>query len=202
MLATGARVPEQKPVMQHADRGPAIAVGIAVAVIAGFIIVLVCLELRSAERRNAGRMRLTPPARGSINASNWGTIMLQRATHSSRRVGALWRCSTGSSFAQDTAPHVASVIHAGRLLADPASGRVLTQQTILVARRPHHRHRSRLHHARAARRWSIKNRFVLPGLIDSHVHLTSEQGPDSRIDEFTLTPTDGACAARLRAHHA
>lgn len=40
MLAAGAQVPDQKPQMQPGDRGPAIAVGIAVAVIAGFIIVL------------------------------------------------------------------------------------------------------------------------------------------------------------------
>jgi hypothetical protein len=40
ILATGARVPEQKPVMQAGDRGPAIAVAIAFGVIAVFIIVL------------------------------------------------------------------------------------------------------------------------------------------------------------------
>lgn len=40
MLASGARVPEAKPAMQAGDRGPAIAVGIAVAVIAGFIAVV------------------------------------------------------------------------------------------------------------------------------------------------------------------
>jgi hypothetical protein len=38
ILATGAKAPEQKPVMQAGDRGPAIAVAIAVAVIAGFIL--------------------------------------------------------------------------------------------------------------------------------------------------------------------
>lgn len=38
LLATGARVPDQKPVLQVRDRGPAIAVGIAVVVIAGFIL--------------------------------------------------------------------------------------------------------------------------------------------------------------------
>lgn len=37
MLATGAQIPAQKPVMQGADRWPAIAVGVAVAVIVGFI---------------------------------------------------------------------------------------------------------------------------------------------------------------------
>ncbi len=38
ILATGARVPDQKPVMQPGDRGPALAVGIAVVVIIGFIL--------------------------------------------------------------------------------------------------------------------------------------------------------------------
>ena len=37
MLESGASVPAQKPVMQGADRWPAVAVGIAFAVIAGFI---------------------------------------------------------------------------------------------------------------------------------------------------------------------
>jgi hypothetical protein len=40
MLASGAQVPAQKPVMQASDRGPALAVGIAVAIILGFIIFL------------------------------------------------------------------------------------------------------------------------------------------------------------------
>ncbi len=40
MLAAGARVPEQKPVMQASDRGPAIAVAIAAAIIVGFIVIL------------------------------------------------------------------------------------------------------------------------------------------------------------------
>ncbi len=85
-------------------------------------------------------------------------------------------------------------IHAGRLLADPASGAVLTEQTIIV---------------RAGRIVSItpgytdpagadaidlRNEFVLPGLIDSHVHITSEQGPNSRINTFLKTSADGAIA--------
>ena len=41
MLQSGARVPDEKPVMQPGDRGPAVAVGIAVAIIAGFIIFLI-----------------------------------------------------------------------------------------------------------------------------------------------------------------
>lgn len=38
MLSAGARVPDQKPVMQPGDRWPAIVVGVAVALIAGFIL--------------------------------------------------------------------------------------------------------------------------------------------------------------------
>ena len=38
LLAAGARVPEQKPVLQMRDRGPAVAVAITVVVIAGFIL--------------------------------------------------------------------------------------------------------------------------------------------------------------------
>lgn len=38
LISGGARVPDQKPVMQAGDRGPAIAVGVAVAAIVGFIL--------------------------------------------------------------------------------------------------------------------------------------------------------------------
>jgi hypothetical protein len=37
LLRAGAKVPDQQPVMQPGDRGPAIAVAIAVALIVGFI---------------------------------------------------------------------------------------------------------------------------------------------------------------------
>lgn len=40
LLRAGARVPDQKPVLKASDRGPAIAVGVTVAVIAGFIVFL------------------------------------------------------------------------------------------------------------------------------------------------------------------
>lgn len=40
LLQSGARVPEQKPVMQAGDRWPAIIVGVAAAIIAGFILYL------------------------------------------------------------------------------------------------------------------------------------------------------------------
>jgi imidazolonepropionase-like amidohydrolase len=99
----------------------------------------------------------------------------------------------GPSLAQDASPQVASIVHAGRLLADPASGRVLTEQSILVGAD------GRVIGIEAgyvtregATIIDQRNRFVLPGLIDSHVHLTSELGPDQIIEEVTLTAADAA----------
>src|SRR5262245_30095944 len=100
---------------------------------------------------------------------------------------------TGSSFAQDPAPRVASIIHAGRLLADASTGRVLSEQSILVgADGTIIGIEAGYVQREGATVIDQRNRFVLPGLIDSHVHLTSELGPDQLIEEVTLTPADGA----------
>jgi imidazolonepropionase-like amidohydrolase len=49
----------------------------------------------------------------------------------------------------------------------------------------------------------LRNAFVLPGLIDSHVHITAENGPTSRLDEVTKSSAeqamDGAGFARRRS---
>ena len=100
---------------------------------------------------------------------------------------------SASSFAQQTEPRVASIIHAGRLLADASTGRILTEQSILVGAdgnilgiEPGYVQRD------GATVIDQRSRFVLPGLIDSHVHLTGELGPDQLIEEVTLTAADGA----------
>ena len=118
--------------------------------------------------------------------------MLQRGKFIAGALGAL-ALVTGSSFAQDAAPQAATVIHAGRLLADPTNGRVATEQSILINAE------GRIIGIEAgyvtpagAAIIDQRNRFVLPGLIDSHVHLTSELGPNQLIEEVTLTPADGA----------
>ncbi len=89
-----------------------------------------------------------------------------------------------------------TIIHAGRVLAEPSSGQVLNQQTILVRN-------GRIVSITAgysrvpsgAKLVDLKNAFVLPGLIDSHVHLASEQGPDSRLNGFLKTESDAAIDA-------
>ena len=40
LLRSGARVPDEKPILRTSDRGPAIAVGIVVAVIVAFIVIV------------------------------------------------------------------------------------------------------------------------------------------------------------------
>ncbi|MBN8606486.1 MAG: amidohydrolase family protein [Caulobacterales bacterium] len=99
----------------------------------------------------------------------------------------------GSSFAQDAGPQVATIIHAGRLLADPATGRVATQQSILIGADGRILGVEAGYIERAgADIVDQRERFVLPGFIDSHVHLTSELGANQLIEEVTLTPADGA----------
>ncbi len=81
-------------------------------------------------------------------------------------------------------------IHAGRLLADPASGQVLTNRTVVVAN-------GRVTEIRegfvgAGRVIDLRDAFVLPGLIDSHVHLTHEQNPNGRLEVVTRSEADQA----------
>lgn len=118
--------------------------------------------------------------------------MLRRALTLAGALGAL-ALLTGSGFAQDAASRVATVIHAGRLLADPATGRVASEQSILVGAD------GRILGIEAgyvtregATVIDQRNRFVLPGLIDSHVHLTGELGPNQLLDEVQLTASDAA----------
>lgn len=124
--------------------------------------------------------------------------MLHRVPTFFGALGALTLLSA-SSFAEDAAPQIISVIHAGRLLADPSTGRVLTEQSILIgADGEIVRIEAGYVAPEGARVIDERNRFVLPGLIDSHVHLTDELGPNQLIDGVQLTVSDAAlrCAAR------
>ncbi|MEL6661766.1 MAG: amidohydrolase family protein [Pseudomonadota bacterium] len=94
-----------------------------------------------------------------------------------------------------------AVIHAGHVLAVPGEG-YLTRQTITVEdgrivsivpgyQRP----------AERTRVVDLKDAYVLPGLIDSHVHLLTENGPGRRLQMLEFSETDyalqGARHARL-----
>ena len=96
-------------------------------------------------------------------------------------------------FAQSAAaqePPAKTYIHAGRLLADPASGKVETGKTVVVEG-------GRIAEIRdgyvgEGAVIDLRDAFVMPGFIDSHVHLTFESGPTSRLDAVTKSTTDQA----------
>lgn len=89
------------------------------------------------------------------------------------------------------APAVAAVsaeqpttfVQVGRLLADPASGRVLRDKTLVI--RGNQIVEIRDSFVGDGKVVDLRGAFVLPGLIDSHVHLTGESSPNSRLDGVT-----------------
>lgn len=95
-----------------------------------------------------------------------------------------------AAFAQKT------YLHCGRLL-DVRSGKLLTQQTIVVERDRIVAVQSG--YAAAAgpqdKVINLENRTVLPGLIDCHVHVLSHPGKGSSMNQFTMNPADYAYRA-------
>lgn len=91
-----------------------------------------------------------------------------------------------TALAQDT------LIHAGKLLAVPGEG-YLSQQTVRI--RDDKIVGIERGYVRASGGETVidlRNSFVLPGLIDSHVHITSERGPDSATRPLTDSDADTA----------
>lgn len=83
-------------------------------------------------------------------------------------------------------------VQAGKLLADPASGKVETAKTLVLENGKVARIVDGYVAEPGGRVVDLKDSFVLPGLIDSHVHLTGQQGPTSRLDEVTQSSADQA----------
>jgi imidazolonepropionase-like amidohydrolase len=83
-------------------------------------------------------------------------------------------------------------VQVGRLLADPATGIVQRDKTLVIEG-------NRIVAVRdgfvgEGRIVDLRSSFVLPGLIDSHVHLTGEQNPNSRLENVTESDVDQAFA--------
>lgn len=94
------------------------------------------------------------------------------------------------AVAQDKPAPATTYIHAGRLLADPASGRVETNKTIVVEAGKIAEIRDGF--VGEGKIVDLRDQFVMPGFIDSHVHLTFESSPTSRLDAVTKSATDQA----------
>ena len=83
-------------------------------------------------------------------------------------------------------------VQAGRLLADPATGKVETTKTVVLENGKVARIVDGYVSEPGGVVVDLKDSFVLPGLIDSHVHLTGQQSPTSRLDGVTRSPADDA----------
>ena len=83
-------------------------------------------------------------------------------------------------------------VQAGRLLADPATGKVETAKTLVLENGKVARIVDGYVAEPGGKVVDLQDSFVLPGLIDSHVHLTGQQGPTSRLDNVTQSPADEA----------
>lgn len=109
-------------------------------------------------------------------------------------------CTATMAQAQAPAAPAAqsTYVHVGRLLADPANGRVAREQTIVIAN-------GRVVEIRdgylngGGTTIDLRDSFVLPGLIDSHVHITSENGPTAELDAVKKTVVDSAMDGVLYA---
>ncbi|MCA8900650.1 MAG: amidohydrolase family protein [Hyphomonas sp.] len=104
-----------------------------------------------------------------------------------------WILAAGAALlAAGTASAQDAVVQAGYLLAKPGEG-YLRKQTItvkdgrIVSVQPGYHGGEK-----GVPVINLRNAWVLPGLIDSHVHITGESGPNDRIKTFEDTAVDAA----------
>ncbi|MES2054334.1 MAG: amidohydrolase family protein [Pseudomonadota bacterium] len=90
-------------------------------------------------------------------------------------------------------------IQAGRLLADPATGRVESNKTIVVRDGRIVEIRDGFIDGPDGDVVDLRDRFVLPGLIDSHVHICHENGPDDKLRRTVQTASDLAIQGAMNA---
>ena len=97
---------------------------------------------------------------------------------------------SGVALAQTDAPGAGlTVIHAGHLLAVPGNAPT-SNQSILIRDGRVEAIEAGFVTPEGATIVDLSDQFVLPGLIDSHVHLQGELGPDGRLLEVTENSAD------------
>ena len=105
---------------------------------------------------------------------------------------------TGMGDAQTTV-----FVEAGRLLADPATGVVQRGKTLVIRGNQVVEVRDGfVGDASQGKVVDLRDAFVLPGLIDSHVHLTGQQSASSRIDGLVQSDADQAMVGARYARRA
>jgi imidazolonepropionase-like amidohydrolase len=95
----------------------------------------------------------------------------------------------------------ATFVQVGRLLADPSTGVVQRDKTLVIEGNQVVEVRDGFVSGPdgAGRVVDLRDAFVLPGLIDSHVHLTGQQNPNQRLEEVTQSSADQAIRGALYA---
>ncbi len=99
-------------------------------------------------------------------------------------------CAASSSARSQATPGAVTLVQAGRLLANPADGKIETNKTVVIRDGHVVEVRDGFVAEPGAKVIDLRNSFVLPGLIDSHVHLLHQQGPTSRMEAVTKTTAD------------
>lgn len=92
--------------------------------------------------------------------------------------------------AENSAIETTVFVQVGRLLADPASGQVLRDKTIVITGNQVAEIRDGF--VGEGEIVDLRDSFVMPGLIDSHVHLTGQQNPNGRLMEVTQSNAEQA----------
>ena len=106
--------------------------------------------------------------------------------------------STASAHELPDTPST-TLIHAGTVLTD-ADSLPLTRQTITVEDGRITSIASGFREDADATLIDLSDHFVMPGMIDSHVHLRGEWSPTVRLDNVTKEPEDYALDAAANAH--
>jgi imidazolonepropionase-like amidohydrolase len=104
-----------------------------------------------------------------------------------------------AALALASTAHAATFVQAGRLLADPASGKVETAKTLVIEGGKVVRIADGYVSEPGGTVIDLKSSFVLPGLIDSHVHLTLVQSASSRMDVVTQSSAEQAMVGARNA---
>jgi imidazolonepropionase-like amidohydrolase len=105
---------------------------------------------------------------------------------------------TDLAFAADGAASTPVVLHCGHLI-DTAAGKLLGETTIVIDGERIKDVRSGNADVTGAQSIDLKNATCLPGLIDSHVHLTMQTSPNRYSEQFRWNAADYAIRSTVYA---